>query len=63
MRRAPGRFALLIGAVALLVLLLLFFQSVAGNLTAALTGAIDGQDGEVGRLRRHGTTQSHRQAC
>jgi putative ABC transport system permease protein len=47
MRRRPGRFALLAGAVALLVLLLLFFQAVAGTLTAELTGALSRQDGEV----------------
>lgn len=47
MRRQPGRFALLAGAVALLVLLLLFFQAVAGTLTAELTGALSRQDGEV----------------
>jgi putative ABC transport system permease protein len=47
MRRAPGRFALLGGAVALLVLLLLFFQAVAGTLTAELTGAVAGQDADV----------------
>lgn len=46
-RRSPGRFALLGGAVALLVLLLLFFQAVAGTLTAELTGAIARQDGDV----------------
>jgi putative ABC transport system permease protein len=47
MRRSPGRFALLGGAVALLVLLLLFFQAVAGTLTSELTGAIAGLDGDV----------------
>lgn len=38
-RRSLGRFALLTAAVALLVLLLLFFQAVAGALTGGLTGA------------------------
>lgn len=40
MRRSKARFALLGGAVGLLVLLLLFFQAVAGTLVTALTGAI-----------------------
>jgi putative ABC transport system permease protein len=47
MRRARGRFVLLAGAIGLLVVLLLFFQSVAATLTAALTGAIANQTGEV----------------
>lgn len=47
MRRAKGRFLLLGGAIGLLVILLLFFQSVAGALTSALTGAIDNQSAEV----------------
>lgn len=41
MRRSKLRFALLGGAVGLLVLLLLFFQAVAGTLVTALTGAVD----------------------
>lgn len=47
MRRRAGRFVLLGGAVALLVVLLLFFQAVAGTLTSELTGALERQDGEV----------------
>lgn len=47
MRRRTGRFALLGGAVALLVVLLLFFQAVAGTLTSGLTGGLENQDGEV----------------
>lgn len=47
MRRAPGRFALLVGAVALLVLLLLFFQTVAGALTSGLTGAFESNRADV----------------
>ncbi len=47
MRRAKARFALLGGAVGLLVLLLLFFQSTAGTLVAALTGGIDRTDADV----------------
>ena len=47
MRRAPGRFALLVGAVALLVLLLLFFQTVAGALTSGLTGAFEANRADV----------------
>jgi putative ABC transport system permease protein len=46
-RRAKGRFALLSGAVGLLVLLLLFFQATAGTLVAALTGGIERVDGDV----------------
>lgn len=46
-RRAKGRFVLLAGAVSLLVILLLFFQSVAGALTGAITGAVANQTGEV----------------
>lgn len=46
-RRAPARFSLLAGAVGLLVVLLLFFQSVAATLTGALTGAIANQTAEV----------------
>ncbi len=47
LRRSPGRFALLTGAVALLVLLLLFFQAVAGALTSGLTGAFESFRGNV----------------
>ncbi len=46
-RRSPGRFALLVGAVALLVLLLLFFQSVAGALTSGITGGVDNNRADV----------------
>lgn len=45
--RSRARFALLGGAVGLLVVLLLFFQSVAGALTGALTGALANQTAEV----------------
>lgn len=45
--RNRTRFALLSGAVGLLVVLLLFFQSVASALTGALTGALANQDAEV----------------
>ena len=45
--RTRARFALLAGAVGLLVVLLLFFQAVAGALTSALTGAIANQTAEV----------------
>lgn len=45
--RNRGRFALLGGAVGLLVVLLLFFQAVAGALTGALTGALANQSAEV----------------
>jgi putative ABC transport system permease protein len=41
MGRSKARFGLLGGAVALLVLLLLFFQATASTLVAALTGGID----------------------
>ncbi len=47
LRRAKVRFALLGGAVGLLVFLLLFFQAVAGTLTGALTGAVANTSGEV----------------
>lgn len=47
LRRAKGRFALLSGAVGLLVLLLLFFQTTAGTLVRALTGAVEGADADV----------------
>lgn len=46
-RRAVGRFTLLTAAVALLVLLLLFFQAVAGALTLGLTGAFESITAEV----------------
>ncbi|MDH3682618.1 MAG: ABC transporter permease [Acidimicrobiia bacterium] len=46
-RRSPGRFALLTGAVALLVVLLLFFQAVAGTLTLGLTGGIENNGADV----------------
>lgn len=46
-RRSAGRFSLLIAAVALLVLLLLFFQAVAGTLTSGLTGAYESSTAEV----------------
>lgn len=46
-RRRKSRFAVLGGAVALLVVLLLFFQSVGGALTGALTGALENQDADV----------------
>ena len=38
---------LLVGAVALLVLLLLFFQAVAGSLTTGITGGIDNNSADV----------------
>lgn len=46
-RRSLGRFLLLTSAVALLVLLLLFFQAVGGSLTQGLTGAIEGSSADV----------------
>jgi hemin transport system permease protein len=46
-RRSLGRFSLLISAVALLVLLLLFFQAVAGTLTSGLTGGLDSSSADV----------------
>ncbi len=46
-RRSIGRFALLTGAVALLVVLLLFFQAVAGTLTLGLTGGIENNSADV----------------
>ncbi|PSO50309.1 MAG: hypothetical protein BRC31_07580 [Actinobacteria bacterium QS_5_72_10] len=45
--RAKSRFALLGGAVGLLVFVLLFFQSVAGALESSLTGAIARQRADV----------------
>lgn len=47
MRRFPGRFVLLTGAVALLVVLLLFFQTVAATLTGGLTGGIEANAADV----------------
>ncbi len=46
-RRSLGRFALLGGAIGLLVLLLLFFQAVAGALTGGLTGAFEAASADV----------------
>jgi putative ABC transport system permease protein len=46
-RRSIGRFSLLTGAVALLVVLLLFFQAVAGTLTLGLTGGIENNSADV----------------
>lgn len=46
-RRSLGRFTLLTLAVALLVLLLLFFQAVAGTLTSGLTGGLQSSSAEV----------------
>ena len=46
-RRSFGRFALLTLAVALLVLLLLFFQAVAGTLTIGLTGGLESMSADV----------------
>lgn len=46
-RRSLGRFSLLTSAVALLVLLLLFFQAVAGTLTSGLTGGLESTSAEV----------------
>lgn len=46
-RRSLGRFTLLTGAVALLVLLLLFFQAVAGTLTSGLTGGLESTAADV----------------
>ena len=46
-RRSLGRFSLLTSAVALLVLLLLFFQAVAGTLTAGLTGGLESSSADV----------------
>lgn len=47
LRRSLGRFTLLGGAVGLLVLLLLFFQAVAGALTGGLTGAYESAGADV----------------
>ena len=46
-RRSLGRFTLLSLAVALLVILLLFFQSVAGTLTSGLTGGLESSSADV----------------
>jgi putative ABC transport system permease protein len=46
-RESRGRFALLTGAVALLVLLLLFFQAVAGSLTLGLTGGVEQSGSDI----------------
>jgi putative ABC transport system permease protein len=46
-RRSLGRFSLLVGSVALLVILLLFFQAVAGALTGGLTGAYEAASADV----------------
>ena len=46
-RRSLGRFILLSLAVALLVLLLLFFQAVAGTLTSGLTGGLESSSADV----------------
>lgn len=46
-RRSFGRFTLLTSAVALLVLLLLFFQAVAGTLTKGLTGGLESISADV----------------
>lgn len=46
-RRSLGRFILLSLAVALLVLLLLFFQAVAGTLTRGLTGGLESSSADV----------------
>lgn len=46
-RRSLGRFSLLTAAVALLVLLLLFFQAVAGTLTRGLTGGLASSSADV----------------
>ncbi|MFV0524877.1 MAG: ABC transporter permease [Acidimicrobiales bacterium] len=46
-RRLLGRFVLLTGAIALLVILLLFFQSVASALTTGLTGGVKANGASV----------------
>ena len=46
-RRSLGRFSLLTLALALLVLLLLFFQAVAGTLTSGLTGGLESSSADV----------------
>ncbi|MFV0257458.1 MAG: FtsX-like permease family protein [Acidimicrobiales bacterium] len=47
MRRLLGRFVLLTGAIALLVILLLFFQSVASALITGLTGGVEANSATV----------------
>lgn len=46
-RASLGRFLLLTGAVTLLVVLLLFFQAVAGSLTLGITGGIENNSADV----------------
>lgn len=46
-RRSLGRFVLLTGAVSLLVILLLFFQAVAGTLTSGLTGGLESSSADI----------------
>lgn len=46
-RRSLGRFTLLSMAVALLVILLLFFQAVAGTLTSGITGGLNSSAADV----------------
>ena len=46
-RRSLGRFTLLSLAVSLLVILLLFFQAVAGTLTSGLTGGLESTAADV----------------
>ncbi len=46
-RRSLGRFTLLSLAVSLLVILLLFFQAVAGTLTSGLTGGLESSSADV----------------
>lgn len=46
-RRSPGRFVLLTGAVSLLVVLLLFFQAVAATLTLGLRGGIENNRADI----------------
>ena len=47
MRRAPWRFALLTGAVGLLVFLILFVQALTGALIGQFTGALEHQSADV----------------
>jgi hypothetical protein len=47
MRRAPWRFALLTGAVGLLVFLVLFVQALTGALIGQFTGALEHQSADV----------------
>ena len=46
-RASVGRFVLLTGAVMLLVILLLFFQAVAGSLTLGITGGVENNNADV----------------